>query len=88
VQRDRTTKFLLNCVHKPGLPDFSWRHIPKREKIYQITTKYTKRPKYTTWLQYIPKGLKIYQHCHSKGPPKYGQFGIFGMKIFHPPTLV
>jgi hypothetical protein len=25
-----------------GLPDFSWSKIPKRGKIYQITTKYTK----------------------------------------------
>jgi hypothetical protein len=25
------------------LPDFSWYIIPKREKMYQITTKYTKR---------------------------------------------
>jgi hypothetical protein len=25
-----------------GLPDFSWYKIPKREKIYQITTNYTK----------------------------------------------
>jgi hypothetical protein len=28
-----------------GLPDFSWYSIPKREKIYRITTKYTKCPK-------------------------------------------
>jgi hypothetical protein len=28
----------------PGLPDFSWSKIPKRRKIYQITTKYTKWP--------------------------------------------
>jgi hypothetical protein len=27
-----------------GLPDFSWYKIPKREKIYQITTNYTKCP--------------------------------------------
>jgi hypothetical protein len=27
-----------------GLPDFSWSKIPKRGKIYQITTKYTKLP--------------------------------------------
>jgi hypothetical protein len=25
-----------------GLPDFPWCNIPKRRKIYQITTKYTK----------------------------------------------
>jgi hypothetical protein len=28
----------------PGLPDFSWHKIPKREKIYQITANYTKCP--------------------------------------------
>jgi hypothetical protein len=27
---------------EPGLPDFSFYNIPKRGKIYQITTKYTK----------------------------------------------
>jgi hypothetical protein len=27
-----------------GLPDVSWYNVPKREKIYQITTKYTKCP--------------------------------------------
>jgi hypothetical protein len=26
---------------QPGLPDFSWYKVPKRGKIYQITTKYT-----------------------------------------------
>jgi hypothetical protein len=28
----------------PGLPDFSWFKIPKRGKLYQISTKYTKWP--------------------------------------------
>jgi protoporphyrinogen oxidase len=37
----------------PGLPDFYWYNIPKREKMYQITIKYTK------WSQNIPKGRKI-----------------------------
>jgi hypothetical protein len=27
-----------------GLPDFSWYNIPKWEKIYQMTTKYTQWP--------------------------------------------
>jgi hypothetical protein len=27
-----------------GLPDFSWYKIPKRGKIYQMTTKYIKWP--------------------------------------------
>jgi hypothetical protein len=27
-----------------GMPDFSWYNIPKREKIYQMTIKYTRGP--------------------------------------------
>jgi hypothetical protein len=27
---------------RAGLPDFSWHNIPKRDKIYQMTIKYTK----------------------------------------------
>jgi hypothetical protein len=38
----------------PGLPDFCWSKVPKRGKIYQITTKYTKLP------QNIPNGHKIF----------------------------
>jgi protoporphyrinogen oxidase len=35
-----------------GLPDLSWYNIPKREKINQITVKYSKMP------QNIPNGRK------------------------------
>jgi hypothetical protein len=38
-----------------GLPDFSWYNIPKRDKIYQMTLKYTKGP------QNIPNDHKIHQ---------------------------
>jgi hypothetical protein len=38
-----------------GLPDFSWYNIPKRGKIYQITTKYNK------WLLNLPIGGEINQ---------------------------
>jgi hypothetical protein len=31
---------------RPGLPDFSRYNPPKREKIYQMTTKYTKWPQH------------------------------------------
>jgi hypothetical protein len=34
----------LGFIFKTGLPDFSWFKIPKRGKIIQITTKYTKWP--------------------------------------------
>jgi hypothetical protein len=36
------------CVCAPGLPDFSRHNIPKRGKIYEITTT-------------LPNGHKIYQ---------------------------
>jgi protoporphyrinogen oxidase len=42
-------------VQTAGLPDFSWYNIPKREKIYQITIRYSKMDKN------IPEGHKIYQ---------------------------
>jgi hypothetical protein len=69
-------------VLEPGLPDFSWCHIPKREqdipnnhKIYQMPTKYTKRAiKYTNIFLY--KALKI------------TNIGIFGLKIFNLATLL
>jgi hypothetical protein len=48
-------KSLNKCFSWPGLPDFSWYNIPKRGKIYQIATKYTK------WPQNISNGRKIYQ---------------------------
>jgi hypothetical protein len=50
--RTRIRKRRLKKRSEAGLPDFSWHNIPKREQIYQITTKYldqmiikcTKRP--------------------------------------------
>jgi hypothetical protein len=38
-----------------GLPDFSWCNIPKRDKIYQITTEYSR------WLQNMTNRRKIDQ---------------------------
>jgi hypothetical protein len=38
----QTLEFLH--VSEPGLPDFSRHKIPKREKIYQITTNRTNYP--------------------------------------------
>jgi hypothetical protein len=46
-------------------------------KIYQVTIKYTE------WTQNIPNGHKIYQHLPFQDPPKFTQFGIFGLKIYH-----
>jgi hypothetical protein len=31
-------------LFRAGMPDFSWYDIPKRIKIFKITTKYTKPP--------------------------------------------
>jgi hypothetical protein len=38
-------QFRNRIYRTAGLPDFSWYNIPKRGKIYQMTTKYTKWPK-------------------------------------------
>jgi hypothetical protein len=46
-----------HCCPGPVLPDFSWYNLPKRRKIYQITTKYIK------WLHNIPTGCQIYQRA-------------------------
>jgi hypothetical protein len=72
-----------------GLPDFSWYNIPKRGKIYQSTTKYTKwtQNMYTKWTEHLPNGHKIYQHLPLQDPPKFTQIGILGLKIYHLATL-
>jgi hypothetical protein len=66
------------CTRTSGLPDFSWYNIPKREKPFQITIKYTE------WPQNIPNGRKN-QHLPLQDPPK---IGIFGLKICHLATLM
>jgi hypothetical protein len=51
------------------LSDFSWYNIPKREKIYQKTIKFTK------WRQNVPNGQKYTNifHCKTlKNLPKFG----------------
>jgi hypothetical protein len=56
--------------------------LTKTGKIYQITVKYTKKPKNMPDGQkiYRPNGHKIYQHLPSQGRPKFTQIGIFGSK--------
>jgi hypothetical protein len=54
-----------------GCQIFLGQNVPKREK-------YKKRPQTT------PNGHKIYQHFPFKGPPKYTQIGIFGLKVGKP----
>jgi hypothetical protein len=77
------------------LTDLSSNNIPKRGKVYQKTTKYTKRPRN------IPQGHEIYQRAVKytkwtqnrytntfQDPPKFSQTGIFGLKIYHLATRV
>jgi hypothetical protein len=72
-----------------GLPDFSWYKIPKREKIWQIATNYTKCPLNITKDRKIgPSVHKIYQHLPLQDPPKFTQIWIFGLKTNHLTTLV
>jgi hypothetical protein len=72
---------------KAGLPDFSWYNI--REKIYQITIKFTKWPQcLPNRSKNRPNSHKIYQHTPLQDPPKFTQIGIFGLKICHLATLI
>jgi hypothetical protein len=64
------------------LPDFSWYKIPKGEKIYQITTNYTKCP------YNITKDRKMDQHLPVQDPPKFTQIWIFGLKTNRLATLL
>jgi hypothetical protein len=43
--------------------------------------------KYTKWPKYIPIGHKIYQHFPVRGPTKFTQIWIFGLKIYNLATL-
>jgi hypothetical protein len=63
-------------------------NAPKREKIHQIATNYTK------YTQNIANGHKIHQiskkcqHLQLQDPPKFTQIRIFGLKICRLATLV
>jgi hypothetical protein len=57
-----------------GLPDFSWYNIPKREKMYQTATKYTKWPQniQNDIIMFVT-AIKYSNICHSmalKNVPK------------------
>jgi hypothetical protein len=71
------------------LPDFSWYDIPKRIKIFQNTTKYTKFPSIIPngHKVAIPNLHKIYQHLQLQVPPKFTKIWIFGLKTNHLATL-
>jgi hypothetical protein len=57
------TRIGVSAGWPTGLPDFSLHKIPKRENIYQITTKYTKCPLNIPnyYKICIPDVRKIYQ---------------------------
>jgi hypothetical protein len=54
-----------------------------------MATKCTKCPKkYTIWPSNRQNGDEKYRHLPLQDVPKFTQIGIFGLKIFHLPTLV
>jgi hypothetical protein len=71
-----------------GLPDFfgttdqNEKNIPSNNKIYQTATKSNNGRKIDQ------NGHKIDQHLPLQGPPKFTQFGTFGLKICHLATLI
>jgi hypothetical protein len=73
------------------LPDFSWSKRTRTEKVYQMSTNYTKLP------YIIPNGhkLPVYQTAvkytkifHSKTLLNIPKLGFFGLKINHLATLI
>jgi hypothetical protein len=64
-QRRRSVCVKMAC--RSGLPDFSWHNVPKWEKIYRNTTKYTKWSKnIPKWSYNKPNIQKIYNTVHFK----------------------
>jgi hypothetical protein len=58
------------------------KNTPNYHKMYQTAIRNTK------WLSNIPNGHRIYQHFTFRGPPKFTQTGIFGLKRNHLATLL
>jgi hypothetical protein len=71
----RVARFVLVQTYQNG------KNIPNDHKVYQVALKYEK------WPQTTPNGHEIYQHFPFKDPPKYTQFGIFGLKEHQLATL-
>jgi hypothetical protein len=72
----RVAKFFLIKTDQIG------KNVTNNLKLYEIALNYTK------WTLNIPNGHKIYQHLPFKGPPKFTQICIFGLKTNHLATLV
>jgi hypothetical protein len=88
-----------SCQRSESIPPESWLlghgcqiflgpNIPKRGKIYQMTTDYSKRP------YILPHGRKLFQTVikythifHSNSVQSFNHIGIFGMAINHLATL-
>jgi hypothetical protein len=55
----KLTSLRTEHLSDSGLSDFSWYNIPKRQKIFQMTTNYTNMAvKYIKWHLNIPYGNK------------------------------
>jgi hypothetical protein len=73
--QSRVARFFLIQTYQIG------KNITNDHKLYQMALNYTK------WPYNIPNGHKIYPHLPFKGPPKFTQIGIFGLKTNHLATL-
>jgi hypothetical protein len=69
------------------LPDFPCPNIPRWEK-YTKRQLYQAAISYAKWLLIFPNGHKMCEHFSFQGPPKFTQFGIFGLKTNRLATLV
>jgi hypothetical protein len=80
------TPFVTPCKRVfTGLPEFSCRIIPKRGKMY---VPYDHKIPNVYKINQIPNDHQYtYQYFTFLGPPKYTQFGIFGLKIYHLATM-
>jgi hypothetical protein len=71
-----------DCAYVTRVARFSLVLHSKTGKIYQMTTKYTKRPwNILNCCKIEPNVHKIYQHLPLHSRAKFAQTGIFGLKI-------
>jgi hypothetical protein len=78
---------LLIWQYGTGLPDFAWYKIPKRGKMYQITTNFTKCPQNRTKdrkMDQVSMKYTIVFHCKTlQNLPKFGYF-VLKQTIWQP----
>jgi hypothetical protein len=58
------------------------KNIPNDKQVHQMAIKNSK------WLYDRPNGHKLYQHRTLKGPTKFTLIGSFGLKMYHPATML